>query len=275
MHRAKEGLIQALQLLSLLDCYTALATLIKENPNAYCFAEFEEASTPHLYLEDFTNPLLPQEKAVANTLDLGNNAPSRNCIVTGPNAGGKSTLIKAVGINALLAQSIGLAAARRCVLTPFSFVATNLNITDDINAGNSLFKAEVLRTQELINTMHTLPAGQYGLLIFDEIFNGTTPTEGSAAAYAVAKRLGSSSNGITAVATHFELLTRLESLPECSFKNYKVSVTINTDGSLTYPFKLAAGTSHQHIAINVLRSEGYESEILEEAERILQPQPVA
>lgn len=268
-HKTKDCLLDNLRFLSLLDCYTSLATLMTTNPTTYCFAEFIDSGTSHLELENFTNPLIHAKKAIPNSLYLGTNAASLNCCITGPNAGGKSTLVKGIGINVLLAQSLGIAAAQYCRLKPYSFIATYLNITDDISAGNSLFKAEVLRTQELINAMISLPENQTGLLIFDEIFNGTSPAEGSAAAYAVAKRLGLLKNCTTVIATHFEYLTKLESMPEISYKNYKVTVRINEDASLSYPFKLEPGISNQHIAIDVLRSQGYESEILQEAERIL------
>ena len=92
--------------------------------------------------------------------------------------------------------------------------------------------------------------------------NGTTPKEGTAAAYAVAEFLGACLNGITIVATHFELLTELESHIESGYKNYMVSVLIDEDGSLIYPFKLLPGISSQHIALDILRNEGYTSGIL-------------
>ncbi len=283
LHTLKESFASALQALSLLDAYAGIASLLKREPEKYCFVELEQADTPQLYLEDFINPLVatnnPDTPAttaesqvrpvISNTIALGSNGPSRNCIITGPNAGGKSTLIKAIGINVLMAQSLGIAAAKRCILTPFSFVATYLNITDDINAGNSLFKAEVLRTQELIKALDSLQPGQHGLLIFDEIFNGTSPTEGSAAAYAVAEHLGGRLNGMTILATHFEQLTKLEALAECSYKNYMVTVTINKNGSLSYPFKIQPGISQQRIALDILRSEGYTGTIITRATSLL------
>ena len=85
----------------------------------------------------------------------------------------------------------------------------------------------------------------------------------------MAKRLSLLKNCVTVVATHFEYLTKLETLPAASYKNYKVTVRINQDASLTYPFKLEEGSADQHIAIDVLRSQGYENEILREAEEIL------
>lgn len=262
LHTLKDNLLPALQALSLLDAYTGIATLMEEKEKNFCFAELEQATTPHLALQDFVNPLVPTDKAVTNSLSLGTEEASRNCLITGPNAGGKSTLIKGIGINALLAQSLGIAAAKRCILTPFSLVATYLNITDDINVGNSLFKAEVLRTQELIERLFALQPGEHGLLIFDEVFNGTTPKEGSAAAYAVGEFLGKCLNGITVIATHFEQLTHLQDVTDTGYKNYKVSVCINADGSLSYPFKLEEGLSDQHIALDILRNEGYAGAIL-------------
>lgn len=276
LNTLKDDFLPALQAISLIDAYNATANFMEENSKQFCFAELQQKDMPYLYLEGFINPLVLGRKnepgaqdPIANTMELGNGGPSRNCIITGPNAGGKSTLIKAIGINVLLAQSLGIAAAKKCILTPFSFVATYLNITDDINSGNSLFKAEVLRTQELINTLTALPRGQHGLLIFDEIFNGTTPLEGSAAAYAVAEFLGNLLNGITIIATHFEQLTKIEKNPNCSYKNYKVSVAINNDGSLSYPFTISKGVSRQHIALDILRNEGYSGEIITRTANIL------
>lgn len=279
LNTLKDSLLPALQAFSLIDAYCGVAQFMEEKSEQFCFVEFQNKEAPYLHLEQFINPLVlgrknnnddtPPQPPVANTIELGQDAPSRNCVITGPNAGGKSTLIKAIGINVLLAQSIGIAAAKRCILTPFSFVATYLNITDDINSGNSLFKAEVLRTQELINNFAALPPGQYGLLIFDEVFNGTTPLEGSAAAYAVAEFLGNMLNGITIVATHFEQLTKLELQPEGGYKNYKVSVVINNDGSLSYPFTISRGISQQHIALDILRNEGYSGAIVTRTANLL------
>lgn len=269
LHTLKDHLLPSLQALSLLDAYTGIATLMEEKEQTFCFAELERATAPHISLQNFINPLVPADKAVTNSLSLGAGEASRNCLITGPNAGGKSTLIKGIGINVLLAQSLGIAAAKRCILTPFSLVATYLNITDDINIGNSLFKAEVLRTQELIERLFALPSGKHGLLIFDEVFNGTTPKEGSAAAYAVGEFLGKCLNGITVIATHFEQLTHLQDVADNGYKNYKVSVSINADGSLSYPFKLEEGVSDQHIALDILRNEGYAGAILTRTAHLL------
>ena len=97
----------------------------------------------------------------------------------------------------------------------------------------------------------------------DELFNGTSTKEAKAAAYSFAKYLGSFSNCTSIIATHFPVLTTLD-----SFENYKVSVKVKKD-SLVYPYKLTPGISDQHVALDMLRLEGFESSILEDARKML------
>lgn len=87
---------------------------------------------------------------------------------------------------------------------------TYLNITDDVGAGSSLFKAEVLRTQKLIDTIKKATPGEYSFVVFDEVFNGTSPVEGAAAAYSVGKQLSAFDQSMSLIASHFSLLTKLE-----------------------------------------------------------------
>ena len=102
----------------------------------------------------------------------------------------------------------------------------------------------------------------------DEIFTGTNPKEGEAAAYGVAKHISSFGNNMTIVATHFKELTNLEITTGGLFKNYKVSV-IKKDGGFIYPYKLEQGISDQPIALQLLANEGFASEILDEANAIM------
>ena len=189
-------------------------------------------------------------------------------MITGPNAGGKSTILKSLTISVLLAQTFGLVPAEQLSLTPFSSIATYLNITDDIGSGNSLYKAEVIRVVELMKRIKNLKPGQFSFALFDEVFNGTSPHEGSAAAYSVIDHLAQYENSINLVATHFSLLTKL-SEKNNRVTNYKVTVTVHDDGRIEYPFKLYSGVSNQHVAIDILRNEGVSNTILEQAQSLL------
>lgn len=269
LYEVKPRLEPLLLALGELDAYCSCAQLYQEHINKsaqFCFVNYKKSDMPSINLQDFWNPFIDSEKVVTNSVTL-NGPLQKNMIITGPNAGGKSTLIKAIPINLILAQSIGMAAASYAEITPFYNIATYLNIVDDIASGNSLFKAQVLRAQEMVNIIEQTPAQKFSFVALDEMFNGTSAKESKAAAYSVVKHIGKFNNNICIVATHFPLLTQLEK-DNPAFSNYKVSVNVDETG-IHYPFKLEKGSSNQHVALDILKQEGYDCSILDEASKIL------
>ena len=248
------------------DAYLSIAKLYKEFEGTkapYSFVEYLASDKPIIQAYDFHNPFINAESVVPNSLELGGNH-KQNIVVTGPNAGGKSTIIKALAFNLILAQSFGIAPVRLLKITPFGCVMTYLNITDDIAAGNSLFKAQVLRAHAIgEKTVSLARENKFIFVAMDELFNGTSTKEAKATAYSFAKYLGSFSNCTCVIATHFPILTTLD-----SFENYKVSVKVHKD-HLEYPYKLAPGISDQHVALDMLKLEGFESSVLEDAQNML------
>jgi DNA mismatch repair protein MutS len=271
MNENKECFEDSLAAIGEIDMYVSLAKLYKENQHKktqYSFVQFKEGATPSIELENFWNPFIDPSKVITNSLTLGLGSSPRNMIITGPNAGGKSTILKATAIAVIMAQSFGLAPCNKMIVTPFSKITTYLNIADDIGAGRSLFKAQALRAQKLLNELEAMKKGEFGFMIVDEMFNGTNPTEAEAAAYSVAKSLGEHPHGMCLIATHFPLLTQLGSETN-SFANFNVSITHGLNGSINYPFKLCPGISDQHVAIEILRSQGFDGSILDNAEAII------
>ncbi|MGE0207116.1 MAG: hypothetical protein AB7R69_04700, partial [Candidatus Babeliales bacterium] len=257
MNEVKEEFAPFVELIGTIDAYLSIAKLCKEhqkNPVHYTFVEFVEQDTPYVYANNFWNPFIDPNVVVANSIELGTAEKPHNIILTGPNTGGKSTVIKGLLINVLLAQTFGIAPADNLRMTPFAIINCYLNITDDISAGTSLFKAEVLRAKKLIEGIRSLQAGQFCFTIMDEVFSGTSPKEGEEAAYKFAEQLGNYTNSICSIATHFPSLTKLEE--QSAFKNYQVTVTKNTDGSWRRPFKLQEGASSLNIALDLLQEEG-------------------
>lgn len=270
MHELKYEWAPALAALAELDAYMSMATLYREyreQPCHYTLVDFVAADKPAIAMHDFWNPFIPAQKAVTNTLVVGG-YKRPNIIITGPNAGGKSTLLRAIGSNILLAQTFGIAAASQMSITPFDTIATYFNITDDIAAGKSMFKAEAMRAHYLIKKVEQAKEHGFSFVIADELFKGSSPREEEAAAYSVANYLGTFDTGIAIIATHFPLLTLLAQ-HTTTFDNYCVSVAIEPDGSLNYPFKLTPGVSDQHIALDVLREQGFVSSILDQAKKIV------
>jgi DNA mismatch repair protein MutS len=274
MYDVREHLEDALAAAGSVDAYLSCAKLYKEYENtthSFSFAQFATSEKPLIKLENFWHPMVNPEKVIANSVTVGTDGQRPNIIVTGPNEGGKSTMLKAITVAVMMAQTIGMVPAHAMTLTPFSSIATYLNITDDIGAGNSLFKAEVLRTQQLIERVQGLKDNEFCFAVFDEVFNGTSPVEGQAAAYSVAKYLGSFDKSINIVATHFNLLTKLEQETDV-FTNYKVSVNHFRSGQIEYPYKFERGISDQHVALDILRNQGFASSILDDAQRVVNQQ---
>ncbi len=253
-----------------LDAYVACAKLYKNHEgksNQFTFAVYLNQNSPSIDAQDIWNPFVGAEKAVANSISLGGTLPL-NVIITGPNAGGKSTFLKGLTLDILLAQTIGIVPARTFAFTPFAKITTYMNISDDTAGGNSLFKSEVLRAQELMDTIEKLDTGCFAFSIMDEMFSGTSPKEGEAATYAVAEDLGNHTNSILLLATHFPKIKELETNDK-NFKNYQVRVVYNEDGTFSYPYKLTEGAADQTVAIDILKDQGFKGSILDKANKIL------
>ncbi len=253
-----------------LDAYVACAKLYKKHEgkeNCFTFALYLNQSAPSVDAQAIWNPFVGPEKAVANSIQLGGALPL-NVIITGPNAGGKSTFLKGLTLDIILAQTIGIVPARSFAFTPFEKITTYMNISDDTSGGNSLFKSEVLRAQELMDTIEKLDKNCFAFSIMDEMFSGTSPKEGEAATYAVAEDLGSHTNSILLLATHFPKIKELEATDK-NFKNYQVRVVYNEDGSFSYPYKLTEGAADQTVAIDILKDQGFKGSILDKANKIL------
>ena len=252
-----------------IDMYVSIAKLFnqfKDDRVKFCFPTYKlYKKSPKIALENYWNPFVDPKKVITNSINLGSTEQTRNGIITGPNSGGKSTILKSIALSIILAQSIGIAPAQSMSFTPFSHLATYMDISDDISNKTSLFQAEVDRAVNLQNTIRSLPYANFSFCIFDELFSGTSPDEGKSIAYATAEAIGQLPNSICMIATHFKLLTKLEANTKY-FTNYKVSVE---PGTLKRLYTLEPSISDQHIALDVARERGTKSSILDRASQIL------
>ena len=270
MLEQRDRFVFLLKALGELDAHLSVARLCKEFEGErvrFCFPTYLEGDAPSLALSDTWNPVIDRKKVVANSCHLGGDA-TRNLIITGPNAGGKSTYMKSVALSAICAQTIGLAPARTMTFTPFSKIRTYLNIIDDLAAGNSYFKAGVIRARQLLDTVQDLKPGQRSLSIIDEVFNGTTFTEGQAAAYSYTKLMGSFCGNLMLTSTHFPAIADL-TYDMGDFANARVTVTNKPGEKLCYPYTIEPGISPQVITLQVLAEEGFGEDFLNDAQTCL------
>lgn len=258
MKVVKDEFVEAFAIAGELESYVSIAQTMQaytDTPTKYCFAEFMHANRPQIALVDFWNPLVDTNHVITNSITIGGNN-RQNIVLTGPNTGGKTTIIKSLIINIILAQTFGIAAAKSYALTPFSKINCFMNIQDNIAAGDSLFKAEVLRAKELIAICrNTQQNNGFVFTIMDEVFTSTSPQEGEISAYQFVEKLGNFDNSIAILATHYPKMTELENNND-RFSNYHIEVLRNADNSLTRTFKLKPGPTFLNIALDILHDEG-------------------
>ena len=133
-------------------------------------------------------PLIKGDHIVKNAIDI-----SQNMIITGPNAAGKTTLLKTTLLNILITQQIGFGFYRKAKITPFHFIHCYLNIPDT-SSRDSLFQAEARRCGKILQLIEDNPNKRH-FCIFDELYSGTNPFEAIASAYSYLNYLKQKTTG--------------------------------------------------------------------------------
>ena len=228
-----------------------------------------DASGVGIELLGLRHPFLPG--SVENDWRLGRRFGAPNAILTGPNAGGKSTIMKSVLYAVLLSQTLTIApCSGACALTPLAVVSSHLNVADRTGT-ESLFQAEMGRAQRVIAQLpdsfgapNESGRGLCALVVLDEMFSSTNPTEGVAAAAACAARLAAHPGCISIISTHHVALCRV--LTRRQFVPFSMPVRIGPDGGVVgHPYRLRRGICRQYVAIELLRGAGFDEGIVEEA----------
>lgn len=204
---------------------------------------------------------LDSNKAIKNSIK--NSYMKRNCIITGPNAAGKSTFIKSMLVNVLLSQSISYSACELTHITPFDFIGSQISIPD-CKGKESLFEAEMNRSREHIEYIKSNPQ-DLCLLFLDELFNSTNPIEGLAGSHSIVKTLGKMKNVAVVMSTHFEKLCDLN---KNRFDLYKFSCKIEEGKNVSYDYRLLPGSNKQLVALTILEINGFDKELIEEAKKL-------
>ncbi len=206
--------------------------------------------------------------SVGNSVQLGgvleNGKPGVNSlIITGPNAAGKSTYIRMIALNILMAQIGAPVLAKSMRLTPLR-VRTSIENKDSVETGKSFFDAESDRVIEITNEAFQQQQGV--LLILDEILRGTNPEEKHAAEVAFIEFFAKTRN-FYILATHDQGLPRLvDNLPNA--KN--AHVTADYDGSkLTFSYRVNPGPAKTTNAIDMMEMKGLHPDVVRRAREIL------
>jgi len=184
---------------------------------------------------------------------------NKNMVITGPNASGKTTLLKTTTINIIFTQQFGCGFYKACSLNPYDYIHSYLNIPDT-SGRDSLFQAESRRCKEIIDIIGTQSDARH-FCIFDELYSGTNPIEATKSAYAFLIYLTKYKDVDFILTTHYvSMCSKLKN--NARIQNYKMDVDLNND-KLTYTYKIKKGVSKVHGAIKILEEMNYPAEIID------------
>ena len=215
---------------------------------------------PRVEAKELGHPLLPADVAVRNPLALG--APDNVWILTGSNMSGKSTYIKSVGLNLVLAGAGGAVCASQFEWTPLRLY-TDINVRDSLDDGKSYFQVEVERVLEVVHAAEKEPRL---IALFDELFRGTNADERLAIARALLRHIRTT-GALLLVATHDRALADLVTVDgEQGIANRHLRETVE-DGVMRFDYSLKDGAATSRNAVQVLEAHGYPANIIEEARR--------
>ena len=189
-----------------------------------------------------------------------------NILITGPNAAGKTTLLKTTLFNIIISQQIGCGFYSHANVCLFDKIHCYINIPDTSNR-DSLFQAEARRCKDILTDILCTPKLRH-FCIFDELFSGTNPYEAISSAVSFLEYLNKQQNTSFILTTHFlDLCKQLENNDKIINHNMKIEIKDNEEFKYTY--KLNNGISNIRGGVKVLKQLNYPTEIISKTEQII------
>ena len=246
VYKHRSEIDKMLTLIGALDVYLCVGEY-REYLKDYCMPEYgrNKYAATKLY-----HPLL--QNPVKNDLDV-----TKSMLITGSNASGKSTFLKTVALNAVLAQSVHTVCADSYV-GDYYRVYSSLTLKDNIFEGDSYYMTEIKSIKRI---MDAFSKDEIQVLAFvDEVLRGTNTVERISASSVILQQLADK-NGYCFAATHDLELTEM-------LKNYYENVhfeEIIEDDDIQFPYRLLKGKATTRNAIALLKIMGYDNRITQEA----------
>jgi len=249
----KDRILSAYEKTGFLDMCLSVASYRKylETKGAFCVPVYTEGAS--ICIKEGFNPLI--EKPVSNDA-----YSEGGVLITGSNASGKSTYMRMIAVNAILAQTIATCPAKEYRASHFR-IYSSIAVNDSILKGESYFMAEIKSLKRIVDAAGT--EGRPVICFIDEILRGTNTSERISAACAVLDYL-SELGVITFAATHDIELTTLVS---DKYENVHFSENI-TDDDVTFTYVLEKGPTKSRNAIALLKKNGFPASVTEESEKL-------
>ncbi len=200
----------------------------------------------------------PDTPAVTNTVDLSRGS----VILTGINASGKTTTLKATALNVIFTQQFGVGCYKSAHFTPFHHVHSYLNIPDT-SARDSLFQAESRRCKHILDLVERYPSIDRHLCVFDELYSGTNPREATKTAAALLAYLAKRRNVRFLLTTHYvgvcDALASTGAVQSFQMWAHKGAA----DGRFVYTYRMIEGVCRSEGGVEVLKQMQYPAEIID------------
>jgi len=236
-----------------IEALSSLATFHFEHPE-YPFpsiADGESGVAPPMFdSQGLGHPLIPAARRVVNDLRLG--GERRLILVSGSNMSGKSTLLRTVGVNAVLALAGAPVCARRLALSPLALGAT-LRINDSLQAGKSRFYAELTRLKQIVDRAASTPPL---LFLLDEILHGTNSHDRRIGAEAIIRGL-IDRGAVGLVTTHDLALAEVAEALGARAANVHFEDHLE-GGVMTFDYRMKEGIVRKSNALELMRAVGLE-----------------
>jgi ABC-type multidrug transport system fused ATPase/permease subunit len=238
------------------DALAALAALEHDNPD-WAFPEIVE-SARLVEARQLGHPLIAADRRVPNDVTVG--PPGSFLMVTGSNMSGKSTLLRAIGVNVVLAQAGAPVCAERLTMPPLA-LCTSMRVEDSLEEGVSYFMAALQRLKMVVSAARAVRPGDPMLLyLLDEVLQGTNTAERQVAVRRILHHL-MALRAIGAVTTHdLELAACPELAANCQAVHFSEGVEHHDQGlRLSFDYRLKPGIATSRNALKLLQIVGLDS----------------
>ena len=232
-----------------MEALLSLATYSFEHPTDP-FPDFVEGPSPAFIGEDLGHPLVPDVKCVRNSMRL--DSEIRVMLVSGSNMSGKSTLLRTIGVNAVLAMAGAPIRGKSLRLSPLN-LGTCIRRVDSLQQGRSGFHTEILQIRRVFQLTEDSTAL---LFLFDELLEGTNSKDRRIGAEGLLKGL-LTRRTIGAITTHDLALTEISDSSNGRIHNMHFEDQVK-DGKMHFDYKLREGVIAKSNAIELMRLMGFE-----------------
>jgi hypothetical protein len=238
-----------------IEALASLATFAHENPD-FAYPEVREGA-PRFEATGLGHPLIRRDRRVTNDVELDGAGAGAALLVTGSNMSGKSTLLRAIGVNAVLALAGAPVCASSLALSPVA-VRTSMRVNDSLEGGVSHFYAELKRLKRVVDSVNR---GEPVLFLLDEILHGTNARERQIGARAVVRHIVEK-GAIGAVSSHDMGLADLEQETGGRVRNMHFEELVVED-KMSFDYKLKPGVVTTANALRLMKIIGIAVELPE------------